>query len=440
MVADGAGTYDLANVVEIPDSRLFGGPEGFVYVPSGSPQFSGPSLLVSEYGVDEIAAYQVDGNGDPVVATRREFITGLDGAEGALLDPVTGDYLFSTFGGGSRVIVVRGFRAPPPQLPPPEAGKTVNAFVVRGTVRIKRGNKFVVLAAGEQIPVGATLDTTKGRVTIVAAGDQQADFYDGIFKIGQGKGAKPLTTLTLVEKLRCPRGGQGEHRRQAQEEAQALGRRQRQLQDPGQAQRGHRGRHQVARRGPLQEHADQGGDRRGLGARLRQAQDRAGQGWQEVRGEGPAPLGEELHSACRVVSCQDPGITEVGITEAKRTLPHLIERARAGEDIVITRRRRPVARLVPVARPNTFASIHGIWRGRVPWPTISTNCLTTSPRPSACVDILVGWSVDIAAAVQGRSQACGNGTESGWGSSAWRSPRRSPCRRLRSLPRRRRRR
>ena len=63
---------------------------------------------------------------------------GLDGAEGALLDPVTGDFLFSTFGGGSRVIVVRGFRAPPPQLPPPVAGKTVNAFVVSGKVRIKR--------------------------------------------------------------------------------------------------------------------------------------------------------------------------------------------------------------------------------------------------------------------------------------------------------------
>ena len=206
-VADGAGTFDLANVREIVNSQITGGPEGFVYVPGGSPQFSGPSLLVSEYGVDEIAAYQVDGNGDPVVTKRRVFLAGLDGAEGALIDPVTGDFLFSTFGGGSRVIVVRGFRTPPPALPAPEAGKTVNAFVVRGTVRIKRGKRFVALATGEQIPVGAILDTTKGRVTIVAAGDQRADFYDGIFRIGQGTGAMPLTTLTLVEKLRCPRGG-----------------------------------------------------------------------------------------------------------------------------------------------------------------------------------------------------------------------------------------
>ena len=208
VVADGAGTYDLANVREIVDSRIDGGPEGFVYVPSGSPQFSGPSLLVSEYGVDEVAAYQVDANGDPRIGTRRSMISGLDGAEGALLDPVTGDFLFSTFGGGSRVIAVRGFRAPPPPLPAPVAGKTVNAFVVRGTVASSAGRKkFVALAAGEQIPVGSTLDTTKGRVTIVAAGDQSADFYDGIFKIAQNRAAKPLTTLKLVEKLRCPRGG-----------------------------------------------------------------------------------------------------------------------------------------------------------------------------------------------------------------------------------------
>jgi hypothetical protein len=209
VVPDGSGTYDLANVTNVIDSTLDGGPEGFVYVPNGSPQFSGPSLLVSEYGVDQIAAYQVNANGDPIVASRRQFITGLDGAEGALLDPVTGDFLFSTFGGGSRVIVVRGFRAPPPQLPEPVAGKSVNAFVVSGKVRIKRpgSSKFVELGAGEQIPVGTTVDTLKGRVTLVAAGNQTADFYSGVFRIGQTSAATPLTTLRLVEKLRCGRSG-----------------------------------------------------------------------------------------------------------------------------------------------------------------------------------------------------------------------------------------
>ncbi len=51
------------------------------------------------------------------------------------------------------------------------------------------------------------VDTTKGRVTIEAAGGQTADFYDGIFRLSQGKGAKPLTTLTLVEALSCPKAG-----------------------------------------------------------------------------------------------------------------------------------------------------------------------------------------------------------------------------------------
>ena len=287
VVADGAGTYDLANVREIVDSRLEGGPEGFVYVPPGSPQFSGPSLLVSEYGVDEVAAYQVDANGDPRIATRRAVVSGLDGAEGALLDPVTGDFLFSTFGGGSRVVAVRGFRAPPPPLPAPEAGKTVNAYVVSGKVRIKlRGRKkFVELEAGQQIPVGSTVDTTKGRVTIAAAGDQTADFYDGIFKIAQNRAATPLTTLEARREAALPARRQGEHRGQGQEEAPAVGRRQRQVQDGGQAQRRHRGRHQVAGRGPLHVDAHPRRDRRRLGARLRQAQDGAGHGGQEVRGE-----------------------------------------------------------------------------------------------------------------------------------------------------------
>lgn len=43
-----------------------------------------------------------------------DFITGLTGAEGAAVDPLTGDFLFSTFGGGNQVVVVKGFVPPPP--------------------------------------------------------------------------------------------------------------------------------------------------------------------------------------------------------------------------------------------------------------------------------------------------------------------------------------
>jgi CSLREA domain-containing protein len=95
------------------------------------------------------------------------------------------------------------------QLPEPEAGEEVNAEVARGTVRVKLPgtSRFVDLDEPQQLPVGTVVDTTKGRITLVAAGGQTATFYDGIFRIGQGKGARPLTTLTLVEALSCPKAG-----------------------------------------------------------------------------------------------------------------------------------------------------------------------------------------------------------------------------------------
>ena len=204
---DGSGTYNLVGVTPVPGSTLPGGIVGFVYVNAGSRQFSGPSMLVSEYQADGVAAYAVDGSGNPIPSTRRSFITGLDGADGAFIDPVTGDFLFSTFGGGDRVVVVRGFAS---SVPPPVAGKNLNALPTGGTVKIKLPGEdgFQVLDATDQIPVGTTVDVTKGRIALVAAGGARATFYAGVFKIGQTKGAKPLTTLTLVGKLSCSKKSQ----------------------------------------------------------------------------------------------------------------------------------------------------------------------------------------------------------------------------------------
>jgi prevent-host-death family protein len=58
-------------------------------------------------------------------------------------------------------------------------------------------------------------------------------------------------------------------------------------------------------------------------------------------------------------------MAQVGMHEAKTTLSKLVARAEAGEDIVIARNGKPVARLVPVARTNSLAAVRGIWRGRV---------------------------------------------------------------------------
>ena len=56
-------------------------------------------------------------------------------------------------------------------------------------------------------------------------------------------------------------------------------------------------------------------------------------------------------------------MVEVGVHEAKTHLSRLLARVVAGEEVVITRSGRPVARLVPVER--TGARRLGLDRGRV---------------------------------------------------------------------------
>lgn len=106
---DGHGTYDIDTVTDVVASRMSCGPEGFVYVPAGLPLFPNPAMLVAEYSCGTISAFDIDENGNPLPESRRVFLSGLSGAEGALIDPATGDFLFSTFGGFNRVVVVRGF-------------------------------------------------------------------------------------------------------------------------------------------------------------------------------------------------------------------------------------------------------------------------------------------------------------------------------------------
>jgi hypothetical protein len=91
-----------------------------------------------------------------------------------------------------------------PALPPPQSGRAVNVTPVSGIVLVKLpGHKtFTRLTAGEQIPVGSTVDVTNGRITLVSArtlggGIQLADFYGGKFVIGQRRG-QALTTLKLM--------------------------------------------------------------------------------------------------------------------------------------------------------------------------------------------------------------------------------------------------
>jgi len=116
----GTGTYDVTGASLI--GNFPGGPEGIIFVEAGNDDFAVDSVLVSEYASGRISAYELDASGNPVLATRRDFMTGLGGAEGAAFDPFSGDFLFSTFGGNDRVIVVQGLQATevPVATPEPE--------------------------------------------------------------------------------------------------------------------------------------------------------------------------------------------------------------------------------------------------------------------------------------------------------------------------------
>ena len=51
--------------------------------------------------------------------------------------------------------------------------------------------------------------------------------------------------------------------------------------------------------------------------------------------------------------------------EAKTTLSQLVERAEAGEEIVIARNGTPVVRLVPIAAKSSRADVYGALRGHI---------------------------------------------------------------------------
>lgn len=107
---DGSGTFNIDTAtleVTIP-----GGPEGIVYIDAANAGFGVDSVLVAEWAAGTVGVYEIDANGDPILGTRRDFLSELSGAEGAVIDPLTGDFLFSTFGGGDQVIVVQGFIVP----------------------------------------------------------------------------------------------------------------------------------------------------------------------------------------------------------------------------------------------------------------------------------------------------------------------------------------
>lgn len=143
---DGTGTFNIGPFTRVDVDPVAtgvqnvpGGPEGFVYIEAGNPLFTADSMLISEYAAGQVGAYLVDVNGNPLVNTRRTFISGLTGAEGATVDPLTGDFLFSTFGGQNQVVVVRGFLPQQDGEPTPASEPQTIFLVGMGMLAIALG-------------------------------------------------------------------------------------------------------------------------------------------------------------------------------------------------------------------------------------------------------------------------------------------------------------
>jgi hypothetical protein len=119
---------------------------------------------------------------------------------------------------------------PPKELPAPVLGKTVNVEPVSGIVLVKlpsnakasvagpldsaveslsKGIGFIPLTEARQIPVGSTLETTRGVVKLTTATAasgkfQSGDFGAGIFKLLQSRKQRGLTDLNIINS-RSPR-------------------------------------------------------------------------------------------------------------------------------------------------------------------------------------------------------------------------------------------
>jgi Ca2+-binding RTX toxin-like protein len=174
---------------------------------------AGNDTLTGGAGADDLDG----GDGDDVVRARegvRDAITcglGADTGEADLEDEVTGEcpgivkpLAPSTLGDAP----AGGADAPLPAelaaLPAPNPGASISGAVTSGAVRIKLpgAKSYKALDPTLPVPVGTTIDTRRGMVTLVAAkdlsgGKQVAKFTGGVFTVAQRRTAVMHTVLTL---------------------------------------------------------------------------------------------------------------------------------------------------------------------------------------------------------------------------------------------------
>lgn len=54
----------------------------------------------------------------------------------------------------------------------------------------------------------------------------------------------------------------------------------------------------------------------------------------------------------------------VGMHEAKTNFSRLVERARRGEEVIVERSGRPVAKIVRYDEPRGIMALEGVWKGK----------------------------------------------------------------------------
>lgn len=73
---------------------------------------------------------------------------------------------------------------------------------------------------------------------------------------------------------------------------------------------------------------------------------------------------------------QEGFMSTVTLAEAKTHLSHLLDRVEAGEEVVITRRGQPIARITPVEKPKHPVKSLAAFRSRMPrWRKSSAELL-----------------------------------------------------------------
>jgi hypothetical protein len=109
LAADGAGTFTPGTAVF--HANLTGGTESFAYVSGSNAVFGADSIVIAESNLGVLATYAIDGNGNPVVASRRRFAFGFGATVGVAVDPLTGDLLVSDLSLSS-IFRISGFVVP----------------------------------------------------------------------------------------------------------------------------------------------------------------------------------------------------------------------------------------------------------------------------------------------------------------------------------------